>query len=396
MGKKHTKNNRNKSVNIYDLRNTTLNEGKNSNGRKIMSYEIVREGVEYDERNPVNFLKWNYKNPRKLDNFKGIIKNKDKKYTVSLSGNTESKIDIESLSGIITKTEELKDFVKNLIPYSFAIHGKIKLSSPYFSRDDDNFYLIQNPCLKETVYKVPMVRGSSWKGAITAAGMELINKEPKRFSSFVRIFGTGSDEYRSLLSYFKEKDSKGNSKEKLVELLLKYLLFELGKKLNRNDIEEIKKNPENWMEVNLKVHNNDFTNRTGFPYLQIHKGRAIFYPSYFDKLSLEVINPHSRKTRAGTNPIHYEVVPKDAETVLQIVYVPFDGVMTKNSDLEEQVKNDLEFLLMCIERVGEKGIGAKTKLGWGRFEINKENSVYCINRQIKNMQVEGWKECEAK
>lgn len=361
-----------------------------------MKYETASKEIKYDEKNPVNFLKWNYKNPRKLDNFKGIIKNKDKKYTVSLSGNTESKIDIESLSGIITKTEELKDFVKNLIPYSFALHGKIKLSSPYFSRDDDNFYLIQNPCLKETVYKVPMVRGSSWKGAIAAAGMELINEEPKRFSSFVRIFGTGSDEYRSLLSYFKEKETGKKSKEKLAKLLLKYLLFELGKKLDKNDIEQIKKNPEGWMEEKLKLKSNDLTNSMKFPYLQVHKGRVIFYPSYFNTLSLEVINPHSRKTRAGIKPIHYEVVPKDAETVLQIVYVPFDGVMTKNSDLEEQVKNDLEFLFMCIERVSEKGIGAKTKLGWGRFEINKENSVYCINRQIKNMQVEGWKECEAK
>jgi CRISPR-associated protein Cmr2 len=49
---------------------------------------------------------------------------------------------------------------------------------------------------------------------------------------------------------------------------------------------------------------------------QTHKGRGIFYPTYFYKLSLDVINPHDRRKRAGTQPIYYEVVTEGAEGLL--------------------------------------------------------------------------------
>ncbi|WP_456465757.1 RAMP superfamily CRISPR-associated protein [Desulfurobacterium sp.] len=276
---------------------------------------------------------------------------------------------IEKISGIFNKNKlnELNKKVKSLIPYSFVLHANIKLTSPYFSKDDDEFYLIQNPCLKDKAFKVPMIRGSGWKGAIAKAGKDLINEDFIWFSSYTRIFGTGSEEYRKLI----EKLAKDKN---IADVLIRYLLFELGKKITKKDIENIKHNSEDF----LKKLNEHFFN--------VHKGRAILYPTYFDKLSLEIINPHSRKTRAGKNPVHYEVVPRNTEGILQIVYIPHDGILTDKNKLRKEVEKDIEFLTKCIEKTAENGVGAKTKLGWGRFEISDRKVFDNSNLKIP----EGW------
>ena len=354
---------------------------KEKSSMENVSFEIINEKLEYSNNNPIHFLKWHYSDTKKLNDFKEKIKIV-KTYEIDLEGNTESELDIETLSGIIPENE-LNKTVQKLIPYSFILKAKIKLIAPYFSHDDDNFYLIQNPCLKEKVYKVPMIRGSGWKGAIARAGKELINEDFKWFSSYVRIFGTGSDEYRKLIyNIVEDKDFKEN--------LIRYLLFELGKRLTKDDITQINGSPEEYLK-NLNVNKNDFKN---ISYLQVHKGRAIFYPTYFNRLSLEIINPHNRKTRAGTNPIHYEVVPKDTEGNLQIIYIPFDVVLSNDEDVKNQVERDIEFLTKCIEKVAEIGVGAKEKLGWGRFEF--VNRIYCLNKEIEDLSLQNWQKCEVR
>ncbi|MDQ7031100.1 MAG: RAMP superfamily CRISPR-associated protein [Desulfonauticus sp.] len=333
-----------------------------------MYYEIVNEKITYDEKNPIHFLKWNFINTSKLKNFKERIQS-SKQYEIPLNGNTNSNLDITNFSGII-KEDELQEFVSNLIPYSFILQVKIELKSPYFSRDDDNFYLIQNPCLKEKVFKVPMIKGSGWKGAIASAFRKIINESDNKketIRSFMRIFGTGSNEFRELQKNI-EKSLKENTNLE-PDKLITYVLFELGLKLTKDDIDKIKTNPEEWIRENLWESFEKGSKKELPLYLTTHRGRAIFYPTYFNRLSLEIINPHDRKKRAGTNPIHYEVVPEETEGILQIVYVPFDGVLMKNDDLEAQIKNDIDFLVQSIEKAKDMGIGAKTKLGWGRFEL---------------------------
>ena len=389
---KNLKNTLKEDLNKKSIAHSSLNV--NEEGKR-MSYEIAKKELKYNENNPIHFLKWATKyneldgsritdmdnftdifpfadssdeNDSKFKNLKNTefalawFKNKIqslKQYNIPLNGNTHSNVNIENLSGIVDR-DKLKEFVENLLPYSFILQAKFKLKSLYFSSDDDNFYLIQNPCLKEKVFKVPMVRGSGWKGVIAKSGKELVNENLNWFDSYVRIFGTGSDEYRKLLeSLEKEKN--------LDEKIINFVLFKLGLRLKKEDIDEIKANPKGY----LKKLSENFTREKfrNIPYLQPHKGRAIFYPSYFNSLSLEIINPHSRKTRAGTNPIHYEVVPGGTEGILQIVYIPFDGVLLKCEDLKTQVENDIEFLTKAIEKATDIGIGAKGKLGWGRFEL---------------------------
>ncbi|ACX73146.1 protein of unknown function DUF324 [Methanocaldococcus vulcanius M7] len=287
---------------------------------------------------------------------------------------------------IFSSEEDLKNTIKKHPKYSFGIWVKFELNQPYFSRDDEEFYLIQNPVLKEKVFKVPMIRGSGWKGAIANAGRELIkeNIDKKEFwdyvFSYLRIFGTGNEEFRELINLLKNKN-----KDELKKSLLKYLIFNLNVAVEFDNIEK------DWKKIIEEHFDPNFRNIFNYEedkkkYYEAKKGKVVFYPTYFDRLSLEVINPHSRKTRAGTNPIHYEVVPKGVEGILQIVYVPFDGILKKDDKLKEEVEKDLRFLCECIKKVAGLGVGAKTKLGWGTFEI-KEKVVYS-NKEIEIP--EGW------
>ncbi|MFW0885020.1 RAMP superfamily CRISPR-associated protein [Candidatus Acidulodesulfobacterium sp. H_13] len=68
------------------------------------------------------------------------------------------------------KFSDIPDYVPSsgmleIMPkYSLFLQFKFFLSTPYISRDDEGFYIIDNPIKKDKVFKVPMVSGSSWKG----------------------------------------------------------------------------------------------------------------------------------------------------------------------------------------------------------------------------------------
>ncbi len=323
----------------------------------------------------------------KLKKFKG------KKYKIYKIGDFKK---AQKYSGIINENDlenKLKTLINQHIPYSFGILVKFKLKQPYFSKDDEEFYLIQNPILKEKVFKVPMIRGSGWKGVIANAGRELIKENigKKEFwdyvFSYLRIFGTGNEEFGELINLI-ENYKKYNG-EKLRMGMIKYLLFNLGVPINLEYVNKynLEKFISDYFDPNFEhIFSEKNKENNKKQYYEAKKGRAVFYPTYFNRLSLEVINPHSRKTRAGTNPIHYEVVPKGTEGILQIVYIPFDGILKKDDKLKEEVEKDLEFLCKCIERVADLGVGAKTKLGWGTFEITQKMAY--SNKDIEIP--EGW------
>lgn len=292
----------------------------------------------------------------------------------------------ENCAGLI-KTEDYGSYLAQLPPYSFILTAEIKLKAPYFSHDDELFYLFDNPVLKEKVFKVPMVRGSSWKGLLASAGKQLVNDSIDNFLPYARIWGLGSSEYRSLLEYL--NDNKKNSDE-FKSRIIKFSLWELGLSLDKDDINLINNNPHEFLQrLSTHLTAENVHNKNLPPYLQPHKGRALLYPTFFDSISFEVINPHDRSKRAGTNPIYYEVVPSGTTGKLQIIYIPHDGLLTENRILKEQVDKDLSFLCRSVDKAAELGIGAKTKLGWGRFELMEKK--YWIQQQ--DIDVEGWEKC---
>ncbi len=354
--------------------------------------EILKEAFPFLFRNFDNddriaeFLK-KYKNIDTTKDFplaflkEKILKSNSKNFPID--NNTLNQI--QQISGIITNKNNLKNLTDNLPKYSFVLWVKFNLIAPYFSKDDDEFYIIQNPVLKEKVFKVPMVRGSSWKGTLAGAFKKLLNEEndlSKRqgiIESYLRIFGAGSENIKVIEEYLKEKST--NFRE-FKEKVLEFMLFELGVKVNMDLINKIKNSgDEHVLLGELKNQISSRIQKSNLPIeFQTHKGRAIFYPTYFAKLSLEIINPHDRRKRAGTKPIHYEVVPEGTEGILQIVYIPFDGILKSDGELKSEAEQDLEILCKAIEKLADEGIGAKTKLGWGRFEV--EEKIYCYSSDI--------------
>jgi len=366
----------------------------------VLSNEVYKSEIEREESKKLNGKLFGF-----LNKYKSNETTKDfpltwlkeeiiKESKVFIFPDDQQLKNINFISGLLTPNT-VHDCLKKLPLYSFIIQAKFKLEQPYFSKDDDEFYIISNPILKEKVFKIPMIRGSGWKGSLASAFKELINEKKEVIDSYLRIFGAGSDSIKTIEDYLQSKNGDlGKFKEKLLE----FILFELGMKVDKNLIDEV--NNQNSYEtlkgvLHEKISEKIQKDNKDLPIeFQTHKGRAIFYPTYFDRLSLEVINPHDRRKRAGTQPIYYEVVPEGAEGLLQIIYIPFDAVLKENNVIKKEAEKDLENLLLAIEKVSQNGIGAKTKLGWGRFELIEGEKRYCISGDTE-INKEGWGKCQS-
>lgn len=257
--------------------------------------------------------------------------------------------------------------VEHLVPFSFCMQIQFTLSAPYLSKDDTSLHILDNPVRKEHVFKVPMIAATQWKGALRAAmtnqlarwWMELVDegrcnrKNIKEFLrrrlQLIRLFGTekgvGVDDSRC---------------EHFLDELL-------GDKL---DVQWYGK----WHRRLLRR----YYSRSGF-----FAGRLYFYPTYFERLGLEVINPHPRDTGAGSNPILFESVPAGAKGTFQILYVPMDHLAMDKKLLARQMACDLEAVTSGVKfLLTEFGFGAKTSSGYGRASNkllkNGKLDVHCM------------------
>ena len=100
------------------------------------------------------------------------------------------------------------------------------------------------------------------------------------------------------------------------------------------------------------------------------QGRLFFYPTFFDKLDLGVINPHSRSTKAGKNPIYEELVPRGGRGVLSVLYLPYDIILRLDEEeLRMQVPEDLRLLSEVVSSVLHiYGFSARGSRGFGLAE----------------------------
>ncbi|MEX0268237.1 RAMP superfamily CRISPR-associated protein [Leptolyngbyaceae cyanobacterium UHCC 1019] len=98
---------------------------------------------------------------------------------------------------------------------------------------------------------------------------------------------------------------------------------------------------------------------------KLKSGRLYFYPTFFNKVELEVINPHDRKTGTGKNPILIESVPIGATGEFVLLYVPFGSVKP------DEVAQDLKLVAGGVsDMLTVYGFGAKTSSGFGVAELN--------------------------
>jgi CRISPR-associated protein Cmr2 len=72
--------------------------------------------------------------------------------------------------------------------FAWYLRLDFKLETAYLSRDDRPFSIIENPVRKDRVFEVPVVAGTTWKGALKNA-CRLLDKKTRLAS----LFGTAPD-----------------------------------------------------------------------------------------------------------------------------------------------------------------------------------------------------------
>jgi len=218
---------------------------------------------------------------------------------------------IEAAMEIAENGFALPDCLKQKTPYKwlsdwFGLEVSFILTSPWYAKDDRVFHVLDNPVRKERIFGTPFLSATAWKGLL-------------RHSCRMQA---------GLLSHLR-KDPK----------------------------------MKNWEDDPWLIHL--FGNEKGE---RKKAGALLFFPTWFDKIAFELINPHSRETRAGTNPILYEVVPAGTQGRLRLLYAPTPGQEKRD---EVQVINFIDHFIDSIENLlTQYGISAKRTVGWGAAEIS--------------------------
>jgi len=259
-----------------------------------------------------------------------------------------------------------------LPPGSFLIHFAFRLRKPYLSKDDTEFYIIDNPVRKDKVFKLPYVATTGWKGALRAAMVRQLVEEKDKLSD--EEFA--EKRFRLTILFGDEKGEEGMRITGLAEFLDQVKGDEAAKSYRQK--------VKNYFEV-----------EDDKPLLH-HSGRLVFFPTFFTQISLEVINPHDRGTGVGRQPIYIESVPKDAEGRFTLLYVPFDRVGHEEADavrgirsLQDEVASDLTIVAEGVRAMfTEYGFGAKTSSGFGVADILREGlSVQPVEFQEKTQKL---------
>lgn len=106
-------------------------------------------------------------------------------------------------------------------------------------------------------------------------------------------------------------------------------------------------------------------------------GRLYFFPTFFDQIGLEVINPHDRKTGVGARgPILMECAPQRTTGEFFLLYVPFGAPGQPEAKRRAEIAEDLQTLCKGIQAMlTTYGFGAKTSSGFGTAELAGEGKL---------------------
>jgi CRISPR-associated protein Cmr2 len=241
---------------------------------------------------------------------------------------------------------------------SWAINFNFKLQKPYLSKDDTDFYIIDNPIRKEWVFMVPYIAPSQWKGTLRSVMVQQLVEWWSDLGDDKQHMDKCSKKFVNwriqLTRFF------GNEKELGLEGADAYLDRVGGENLAGKYREQLESLTD-----------------TGYFAGQLH-----FYPTYFTRIGLEVINPHDRETGAGSQPIYFESVPTGTKGVFMLLYVPVDRIGEGDVGIDERSADNL-----CLVAEGlrlmltEYGFGAKTSSGFGVVENGVENGSLVLNAE---------------
>ncbi len=277
------------------------------------------------------------------------------------------------------KFSDMSDYVpssgilKIMPKYSFFLQFRFFLATPYISRDDEEFYICDNPIKKDKVFKVPMVSGSSWKGNMRWTAMKIFtdglpevidqNSMSECFDTRARMVGLFGHEKVAAADYLDSVLAEAISEDD---------------KSHKKFIENKKFVKENFKKFLIEK---DYINTS----VDGRRGRLNFYPTFFNQISLEVINPHDRTTKAGTLPIYIESVPIDADGIFSLLYIPFDLMGKPEDKVKKEVAEDLELIRITLKKmILTYGFSAKKSSGFG-IAKNELSDAFC---EMKGIEIE--------
>jgi len=251
--------------------------------------------------------------------------------------------DYKTLEKLIMEPSKL-DVGKYNLTY-WMLSFDFQLQKPYLSHDDDNFYLIESPVRKEWVFKVPYIAASQWKGMLRSAmSCQLVEQVDQ-----ISVEEFAQRRFRLALLFGNEKGESGKSGSG-------DFLHNAGGK----DADYLYENK--MLEFFMLGKDKDIPNNAGC--LQ-------FYPSYFKKSKLEIINPHNRETGTGNNPVMLEVVPAGETSRFCLYYIPLGRNDISQERMARDAVQDLVMVCQGIQNLFEYyGLGAKTSSGFGKVECS--------------------------
>ncbi len=193
------------------------------------------------------------------------------------------------------------------LPGWVSLAVDFEFQRPWFARDDRPFHVLDNPLRKDPVFGTPCLGAASWKGLLRwACRMEA-----------------------GLLEHLDQNDYR--------------------------DLDQSGWGDPEWIRHlfgNSKGESGAF-----------RRGALVFYPTWFDRIDFEVINPHNRERRAGTHPIYYEVVPSGTRGRLSLMYAPLPGSASGEGEGDVSCLENL--VEACHKLLALYGISAKRTAGWG-------------------------------
>lgn len=231
-----------------------------------------------------------------------------------------------------------------LPPSSWFLQFTFTLDKPWMSKDDDPFYVAEsvNPVRKDKVFKVPCIAASSWKGLLRWTIMHTrlaLKKDELTDHEFVQ------ERLCQTLLFGDEKGEEPGQTQDFATYL-----------------DALKPSAR---AVYVRLLRDRYNLKDDDP-LPHHAGHLNFYPTFFNQIDVEVINPHSRQTRAGTHPIYLECVPAGAQGTFSLLYVPFDLIGRDEAEIKQQALADLQRVAEGLQALFlAYGFSAKRTSGYG-------------------------------
>jgi CRISPR-associated protein Cmr2 len=261
-----------------------------------------------------------------------------------------------------------------LPPYAFTLAFPFRLAKPYRSGGDEELYLHENPVAKDKVFKVPLVTPATWKGNLRWTAMKRLVDRCGAQSGQPDIENYAHERFCLSRLFGDEKGDEPGKPTDVADYLDRMCPA-------RTSDEDETRNGESFrekcdatgpcpyrmkMREHFEVEGSVASQPGERPPVPHHAGRVHLYPTFFDNIGLEVINPHKRATRAGTKPIYLETVPKGSIGWFRLLYYPHDLIGRDDGYVRRQVAEDLELLAAPVkETLLTYGFGAKKTSGFG-------------------------------